>query len=367
MTWVLVRKLLRDVRTALIVVGLFLALFQCLWAKITERVLGQLAPFLFGLADASGLVPQDVEEVVFQGPGRILRSLIGGETITLDRAMDMMSIGYVHPLMQTLFCIWAIGRAAGAIAGELDRGTLELLLAQPLPRSRLVLAHLIVDLITIPLLALSLWAGSSLGAWLVSPIQIQPIELAGKAKPPPSQPPEKKPAYIVEFGPFKMRLESPAGAGGNDQRGASPHVSGQADEAMRERLKIESLRFGPALVVVAALMFAVSGLTLLLSAVGRFRWRVLGLAVLLVLVQFLINLLGQMWEVLAPLRPLTVFYYFQPQQVILSGNWYVTLREWNGGTPLARVPMVGVLAGVGLAGYGLALWVFTRRDLPAPL
>src|SRR5260221_3699560 len=48
--------------------------------------------------------------------------------INLDHAMDMLSIGYVHPLMQTLFCIWAIGRASGAIAGELDRGTMELLL-----------------------------------------------------------------------------------------------------------------------------------------------------------------------------------------------------------------------------------------------
>ena len=67
----------------------------------------------------------------FQGPGKILRTLMGGERIQLDNAMDMLSIGYVHPLMQTIFCIWAIGRAAGAIAGEMDRGTMELLLAQP--------------------------------------------------------------------------------------------------------------------------------------------------------------------------------------------------------------------------------------------
>ena len=50
--------------------------------------------------------------------------------------MDMLSIGYVHPLMQTIFCIWAVGRASGAIAGEMDRGTMELLLAQPLARGR---------------------------------------------------------------------------------------------------------------------------------------------------------------------------------------------------------------------------------------
>ncbi len=267
--------------------------------------------------------------------------------------MDMLSIGYVHPLMLVLFCVWSVGRAAGAIAGELDRGTLELLLAQPLARYRLILAHLLVDLIAIPLLALSLWGGTCLGTWLVGPIQIRPIEL-------PTKPLAPKPGYVIEFGPFKVRLQEPAG------KRRVPILT-EPNEALRQRLKIEPLRFGPALFVVGGLMFAVSGITMFLSALGRFRWRVLGLAVLLFLIQFLLNLLGQMWDVLAPLRPLTVFYYFQPQQVIISGDWYVMLREWNGGEPLCRVPMVAVLAGVGLLGYGMALWGFTRRDLPAPL
>ncbi len=141
----------------------------------------------------------------------------------------------------------------------------------------------------------------------------------------------------------------------------------QANESMRQRLKIDPLRFWAALPVVGGLIFAVSGLTMFLSSLGRFRWRVLGLAFLVLLVQFVVNLLGQVWDVLAPLRPLTVFYYFQPQKAVLAGDWCVTLREWNGGVPLCRVPMVAVLVGVGLAGYGLALWTFTRRDLPAPL
>src|SRR5262249_2889529 len=149
----------------------------------------------------------------------------------------------------------------------------------------------------------------------------------------PARPHAPRPAWIVEFGPFKVRLETPA------DRGKPPLLT-QPEEEMRRRLRIEPLRFGPALLVVAGLMFAISGLTMALSAAGRFRWRVLALAVLLILIQFLLNLLGQMWDVLEPVRPLTVFYYFQPQQVILSGDWYVRLAEWNGGRPLCRVPMV---------------------------
>ncbi|MGH7171486.1 MAG: hypothetical protein ACRELG_14520 [Gemmataceae bacterium] len=54
-------------------------------------------------------------------------------------------------------------------------------------------------------------------------------------------------------------------------------------------------------------------------------------------------------------------------RIILGQHWNKSLSEWNGGQPLFPVPMPVVLYGVGLLGYGLALWTFNRRDLPAPL
>jgi ABC-2 type transport system permease protein len=341
---ILIRKLLRDVWLALTVVCLLLAAFQCLWFKVTQRICGELVPLIAGLSRRGGVDASMVQNVLFGGPGKILRTLMGGERIELDNAMDMLSIGYVHPLMQTIFCIWAIGRAAGAVAGELDRGTLELLMAQPLPRYRLILAHLCVDAVTIPLLCLSLWAGTALGNGLMGPIEVQS----------PPDPPRKS-AYLVELGPFKVRLENPGLA--------TP--SAPADAA--ERLEVRPMAFGRALFVVGGLLFALSGATMALSAAGRFRWRVLGFAVLVALLQFLINVIGQMWDVLEPLRPFTIFYYYQPQQVILGPHWTVAFGEWNGGAPLLRVPMLAVLYGVGALGYAVALWTFCRRDLPSPL
>jgi ABC-2 type transport system permease protein len=322
MTAVLVRKLLRDLRVQLLVVALLLAAFECLWVKITERITGQIIPVLGRQVSLPGL-----EETLFKGPGKIVRTLIGGENIKLDRAMDVLSIGYVHPLLQTMLCVWAIGRAAGAIAGELDRGTMELLLAQPVARFRVILAHGCVDLLTIPVLCLFLWAGTWLGDWLVGPIQVNPAQTE---------------AFPV---PILARPQA-----------IDPDL-----------LRLTPADVGPALVNVAALVFAVTGYTMWLSAAGRFRSRVLGTAVLITLVQFLINLVGQLWEALAFLRPLTVFYYYQPQQVILSRSWTVDFNVWNGGQPLWHVPGAAVLFAVGLAGYLMALWVFTRRDLPAPL
>jgi ABC-2 type transport system permease protein len=317
MTLVLVRKLLRDVRVQLLVVALLLVAFECLWVKITERISGQIVPF-FGRQ-----IPlPKLEEALFQGPGKIIRTFMGGENIKLNRAMDVLSIGYVHPLVQTILCIWAVGRASGAVAGEIDRGTIELLLAQPLARWRLILAHLCVDLVTIPLLCLALWGGTWLGVWLVGPIQAN--------------------APDVEGLPIKLTVDP-------------------------EKLRLFPEAVGPSLVNVAALVFAVSGYTMWLSSAGRFRGRVLGVAVVVTLVQFLVNLIGQMWDALAFLRPLTVFYYYQPQQIVLHNVWTVDFSVWNDGQPLVYVPGVAVLFAVGALGYAGALWTFNRRDLPAPL
>jgi ABC-2 type transport system permease protein len=356
MTRVLIRKLLRDLRVGLAVVALLLGAFQVLWYKVVDRILGELSPFFTQLANAGGLSREDIESVLFNGPGKIVRTIIGGEQVSMERAMDLLSIGYVHPLVQTILCVWAVGRAAGAIAGEIDRGTMELLLAQPLARFRVIAAHLCVDLVTIPVLCLSMWAGNYLGVLLVGPIQIRSV--AGLPKP------QAQPEFAIDFGPLRIaRVKLPA-VGDLPQ---SPGVKKDAEERVRARLQVEPGDFGRALVAVGGLVFAISGLTLWLSAAGRFRWRVLGLAVFLTLMQFLVNVIGQLDETFAPLRPLTVFYYYRPQEMVLGQPGVVTLSEWNGGLPLAQVPALAVLFGTGALGYLMALWVFTRRDIPAPL
>ena len=310
MTGTLVRKFLRDLRVSLLVLALLLLAFECLWAKVTDRVSNDLMPQLKWLGMGQNVTPEEIENTIFAGPGRIIKVFMGGEEISLFRVTDMLSVGYVEPLVIVMLCVWAIGRAAGAIVGELDRGTLELLLAQPVARYRLVLAHLCVDLLTIPVLCLSLWAGTWLGLTLVGVKELT--------------------------GPSEGALISP-------------------------RI------FGPALWSVAALLFAVSGYTMWLSAAGRFRGRVLGVAVLVTLLQFLVHVIGQLWDAVAFLRPFTVFYYYQPQALILHQRGTVDLaRVWPLGQPLL-VNGVVVLAAVGAVGYGLALWTFCRRDLPAPL
>ncbi len=321
MTFTLIRKLLRDARVGLIVTAVLLAAFQCLWARVTSRILSDLSPYFAQLAAMANQTLGDVQNQVFGGPGKIIRTIIGGERVDLDRAMDLLSIGYVHPLVQAIFCVWAVGRASGALAGEIDRGTMELLMAQPVSRPRLVLAHLGVDWVVIPLICLSLWGGTWLGTWLVGPIRPDTTDL--------------------KLSPLIAAAVKP-----------------EPEEQQRDRLHVDPAAFGPALPAVAGLLFAVSGYTMALSACGRNRMRVLGVAVFGTLVMFLVNVVGQLWDVMERLRPLTIFYYYQPQAIILAHSREELLQAMWG---------LAVLYGVGAAGYGVALWVFTRRDLPAPL
>jgi ABC-2 type transport system permease protein len=323
MTLVLVRKLLRDFRWPLLGVAIFLAGFECLWVKITQRITGQLVPLLVGLAHASKLSAGQLETALFEGPGKIMRTMMGGETIELDRAMDMLSIGYVHPTVQAMLCIWAIGRSGGAIAGEIDRGTMELLMAQPVRRYQLVFSYLILDWIVIPILCLAMWSGTFLGTWLVGPFSLGAEELKRL--------------------PFPVTVDP-------------------------EAVQIDPWAMGPSLLNTAALLFAISGFTIWVSSRGRARWKVLGVAISVILVQFLINVLGQLWDVIAVLRPFTVFYYYQPQQIALKGRWTVDLgMVWSSQFAGYSLNVIAVLVAVGAIGYAMAFWKFCRRDLPAPL
>jgi ABC-2 type transport system permease protein len=227
-----------------------------------------------------------------------------------------------------LMSLWSVGRTGGAIAGELDRGTMELLMSQPVPRDRLIFAHLIVDLITIPLIVVCLVAGVHLGLYLT--------------------------------GPFVENLEV-----FND---LPPAVQAIAKANGAKELPVEMAGQWRAALNLAGLAFAMSGITLAVSAVGRSRWRALGWAITIVVLMFLVNVVGQLWTPMNPLRPLSIFFYYQPQALWLKGYWMADIGELFGLTKrLFVVPMVPVLFAVGTAGYYFALRVFTKRDLPAPL
>src|SRR5690349_119891 len=166
MTLILVRKLLRDVRPALVVVCIVLFVFAAFWVKIAQRVTVEIAPVFDTVAKAFG-DQKLFQDVLFKGPGKVSQAALGWGDLNFERPNDFLAMGMLHPIMLTLCVVWAIGRSAGAVAGELDRGTMELLMSQPVPRNRLILAHFLVDVVVLPTICLSFFLGTQFGLAVV--------------------------------------------------------------------------------------------------------------------------------------------------------------------------------------------------------
>jgi len=84
-----------------------------------------------------------------------------GNLFTISGAI---TLGTQHPLVIALIGIFAVGGAALAIAGERQAGTLEVLLARPLPRRSYLLTQLIAILAMVALLVGALLSGMAIGA-----------------------------------------------------------------------------------------------------------------------------------------------------------------------------------------------------------
>jgi len=127
-------------------------LFGHLWRSQRTK----LAIVALALAAWNGVLP-----VIYQSFGKQMQSLIdsgvipkqfttfgGGDVFSLSGAI---ALGYVHPITIILVAIFAVGFATSAIAGERQRGTLEVLLARPVSRRQVYLTELLAVLVFIGL------------------------------------------------------------------------------------------------------------------------------------------------------------------------------------------------------------------------
>lgn len=87
----------------------------------------------------------------------------GGDVFSLPGAI---ALGFVHPISVALVSVYAVGFAASAIAGERQRGTLEVLLARPTSRRETYVTLLLACLSFIALVIAAQIAGSYVGGIL---------------------------------------------------------------------------------------------------------------------------------------------------------------------------------------------------------
>ena len=123
--------------------------------------------------------------VIYQSFGIQMKSLVdsgiipkqltnfgGGDVFSLAGAI---ALGYVHPISIILVSIFAIGFTTSAVAGERQRGTLEVLLARPLSRTGLYVTLVAAVLLFIALVLIAASIGTVVGSAIVGVLPELPL------------------------------------------------------------------------------------------------------------------------------------------------------------------------------------------------
>lgn len=136
----------RTQRTKLLIVCVAMAAWSVFLPVIYQAFGSQMR----ALVD-SGIIPRE------------LMNFGGGDVFSLGGSI---ALGYVHPIAIILVAVFAVGFTTAAIAGERQRGTLEVLLARPLSRRRIYLTQLAAVLTFIALILAAASVGTLIGASL---------------------------------------------------------------------------------------------------------------------------------------------------------------------------------------------------------
>jgi ABC-2 type transport system permease protein len=120
------------------------------WGLLIPIIYSQFADAFRELVD-SGIIPEN------------LMNFGSGSLFTLPGAL---TLGLQHPLAIAFVGIFAIGSTTGAIAGEREKGTLEVILARPISRTRLCVTLAVATAILLTLVLLALLGGQVLGVMI---------------------------------------------------------------------------------------------------------------------------------------------------------------------------------------------------------
>ena len=236
-----------------------------------EMVITRLAPapdqvsWLGGLA---ALVPSQ------------LLALAGGE-LAFASPSGVIALGYTHPFFLLLLAVWVVRVPSSALAGEIGRGTMDLLAARPVGRIEIVIAAYAVVAVGLALLVSAAWAGTAIGLSL-RPLGLTGSRFIGVAA--------QAWLFFLSWGAVSLLIAA----------------------TKREA--------GPAIAWISGLMAT----------------------------SFVLDYLGRVWKPMAGIRPLSLFAYYRPQQIVTTGP------DVSDVTRLAGVMGVAIIA---------TLVVFRRRDL----
>ena len=144
MSWTFFKHLWRSQRAKLLIVSV--AIFG--WSTFLPVIYQSFGSQMKALID-SGVIPKQ------------FTSFGGGDVFSLGGSI---ALGYIHPISIILVSIFAIGLTTSAVAGERQRGTLEVVLARPLSRRTLYATLFVGVLLFIGIVLAAAIAGTVVGS-----------------------------------------------------------------------------------------------------------------------------------------------------------------------------------------------------------
>ena len=152
----LFRHLWRSQRTKLVIVSIAMAA----WSVFLPVIYSSFGSQIKQIVD-SGIIPKE------------LMTFGGGDPFTLGGSI---ALGYIHPIAIILVAIFAIGFSTTAVAGERQRGTLEVILARPVSRRTLYVTLLVALVLFVGIVLAASIVGTIVGSALVGVIGELPGE-----------------------------------------------------------------------------------------------------------------------------------------------------------------------------------------------
>ncbi len=237
----------------------------------------------------------------------------------------LISFTFEEAMAYLIMAVWTISRASDSVAGELNRGTLEMLLAQPISRRKYLATHSAVTVLGIVLLALSAYGGTYTGIHTTS--------------------------VKTRQSSWQWRVPILGIDVGADQ---------STDPVTRIPMsqQVEPRIFRPATLNYACLGFFLAGITTALSALDRYRWRTIGIVVSFYVVQVVLELTGMALENYRWLLRLSFFSAYEPVAFTTAAvkdpdsAWRFFADPSQGVFPdLGPLACDAVLLGFGLLGF----------------
>ncbi|HMP78884.1 MAG TPA: ABC transporter permease subunit [Pirellulaceae bacterium] len=250
------------------------------------------------------------------------------------------ALTYEEPMLILVFSTWAIVRGSDVVSGELNRGTMEMVLAQPVSRQQVYWTPIVATLLGMVVLSALVWVGMyvAVATSVVTESRYPEIRVPfwGYTIP------------LTFMEPIKEKI------------------------AMREL--IDPLVYVPGSVNLLALGIFLLGLSACISAMDRYRWRTLGIV-------FGVYFVCAMFKVGAMSTPLLSWLNYFSFFSLYESQVHIKLAEESAASywSLWMPAVEGSMAGLGplghnalLAGGGIAMLIigsvaFERRDLPAPM